>query len=342
MLQLRLVVPPECREAIEAFLVDDPRTTNVVVLPDAARDPRGDAVLCDVAREGASDVLARLRELGLDDRGTVAIAEITASPSERARAAERAAPGNPDDGVVWDVVNDAAHEAVRPSWTYYAFLTLATMIAGIAVVLDSPILVVGAMVVGPEFAVVSAVAVGAALSERRLVLTGMRLLVLGFAFAIAVTAAFGLLAAAVGWVDAAALTRPRPQTGFIWKPDRWSFVVALLAGTAGTLSLTAGRSNALVGVFISVTTVPAAGNLALAVALAVPREMGGAAAQLGVNLAGMVLAGTLTLLAQRALWRRLSRSGLGRQPPAGPTAPGRRPRAGQPAAAPARPRPPRP
>ena len=57
-----------------------------------------------------------------------------------------------------------------------------------------------------------------------------------------------------------------PLTGFIWQPDRWSFVVALLAGVAGTLSLTAGRSNALVGVFISVTTVPAAGNLALALA----------------------------------------------------------------------------
>ncbi len=320
MLQLRLVVPAECRGPIEAFLVDDPRATNVVVLPDAARDPRGDAVFCDVAREGASDVLARLRELGLDDHCTVAIAEIAASPSQRAREAERAAPGNPDDGVVWDIVGDLANDAVRPSWTYYAFLTLATMIAGIAVVLDSPILVVGAMVVGPEFAVVSAVAVGAALGKRRLAVAGVRLLLLGFAFAIAVTTAFALLAAAAGWVDAATLTRPRPQTGFIWTPDRWSFVVALVAGTAGTLSLTAGRSNVLVGVFISVTTVPAAGNLALAIALGVPHEMGGAAAQLGVNLAGMVLAGTLTLLAQRALWRRLGRRRVSRRSGA-PTAP---------------------
>ena len=45
-------------------------------------------------------------------------------------------------------------------------------------------------------------------------------------------------------------------------------VVALLAGAAGVLSVTAGRTNVLVGVFISVTTVPAAGNLAVALALA--------------------------------------------------------------------------
>ena len=83
--------------------------------------------------------------------------------------------------------------------------------------------------------------------------------------------------------------------------------MALLAGTAGTLSLTAGRSNALVGVFISVTTVPAAGNLALAVALWVPAEMGGAATQLAVNLFGMLLAGVITLVVQRTVWHRVAR-----------------------------------
>ena len=61
------------------------------------------------------------------------------------------------------------------------------------------------------------------------------------------------------------------------------------------LSLTAGRSNALVGVFISVTTVPAAGNLALALALWLPGEMAGSALQLGVNLVGMTIAGAVVL-----------------------------------------------
>lgn len=307
MLHLRLVVPVTCRVAVESFLVGDPRVTNVAVLPGAALDPPGDLVLCDVAREGASDVLGVLRGLGLDDGGTAAILDIAASPSAHARAAELAAPGSPDDAVVWDVVTDNAYAQTRSSWTYYAFLTLATLIAAVAVVVDSPILVVGAMVVGPEFALVSAVALGLALRTGRLVLDALRLLGQGFAFAIAVTAALALVAALAGWVDADTLTRPRPLTGFIWKPDRWSFVVALLAGVAGTLSLTAGRTNALVGVFISVTTVPAAGNLALAVALRVPGEIGGAATQLVINLVGMVLAGWLTLLAQRHYWRHQSR-----------------------------------
>ena len=214
------------------------------------------------------------------------------------------------------MVTDQAAADARPSWSYYAFLTLATMIAGVAVVLDSSVLVVGAMVVGPEFGAVAAVATGLALRRWRLVTGGLRLLVVGFALAIAITAAFALAARAAGWIDAGSLTAERPLTGFIWRPDRWSFVVALLAGTAGTLSLTAGRSNALVGVFISVTTVPAAGNLALALALWVPSEMGGAATQLAVNLCGMLLAGVATLLVQRTVWHHVGRRGSPRRAPA--------------------------
>ena len=80
-------------------------------------------------------------------------------------------------------------------------------------------------------------------------------------------------------------------------------MVAVLAGCGGVLSQTAGRSNALVGVVISVTTVPAAGDLALSLALWAPHQIGGSAAQLGINLAGMTAAGVVTLVLQRSIWR---------------------------------------
>ena len=311
MLHLRLVVPTPCSDAVVDYLTDDERVTNLVVLPGAARHPVGDAVLCDVAREGASDVLGRLRALGLGDDGGIAIEDVDATPSANARAAERAAPGSPDDGVVWEIVTERAYDDARASWSYYTFLTLATMIAAIAVVLDSPILVVGAMVVGPEFGAVAAIAVAVVLHERALVGRAARLLVLGFAVAIALTAVAALGLRLAGWIEPSSITAPRPLTGFIWKPDRWSFVVALLAGCAGVLSQTAGRSNALVGVFISVTTVPAAGNLALALALWVPHEMAGAAAQLAVNISGMLVAGVATLLVQRLVWQRVPQARTG-------------------------------
>ena len=112
-------------------------------------------------------------------------------------------------------------------------------------------------------------------------------------------AALALLARWTGLITAEMVTRPRPLTGFIWHPDRWSFIVALVAGAAGVLAMTTSKSAAMVGVFISVTTVPAAGNLALSLALWAPEEVRGSASQLLVNIAGMLVAGVLTVWLQR-------------------------------------------
>ena len=306
MFHVRLVLPPRLTPAVRNHLSDLPTVTNLLVLPDAAVVPPGDAVLFDVAREAVSPVLHGLRTLGVDPRSvdtSVAIEEVQAMPGLRAELAERAAPGAPEDAIVWEIVLGRAEEDTRSSWSYHAFLCLATTIAAVAVITDSPVLVVGAMVVGPEFGPVSALAVALVLRRWRLAARAVRLLVLGFALAITVTALLALAARGLGWISPADLSRPRPLTEYIWRPDRWSFVVALLAGAAGVLSVTAGRSNVLVGVFISVTTVPAAGNLGVALALADAGEVAGSALQLGVNLVGMTLAGYAVLSVQRLLTR---------------------------------------
>lgn len=302
MLNLRLVVPGPKVEAVVTTLLDDPRVTDVVHLPGAALRPAGDVVLCDVTREAASDVLGWLRREGLFTDGSVVMSDLSATPSVNAREVERAAPGAPDDAIIWDAVVDNAYGEVRGSWSFYAFLALAVTIAAVAVITDSSILVVGAMVVGPEFAAVAALAVGLVARRSHLMLQSTRLLVQGFAVAITITFVLSLLARAAGVVDVGDVTGPRPLTGFIWRPDLWSAVVAVLAGCAGVLSQIGGRTNALVGVFISVTTVPAAGDFALSLAMGATDQLAGSAAQLGINLAGMVLAGVVTIVIHRSLW----------------------------------------
>ncbi|HYY11610.1 MAG TPA: DUF389 domain-containing protein [Kineosporiaceae bacterium] len=306
MFHVRLVVPARLTGPVRQHLVDLPTVTSLVVLPGAGVSPPGDVVFFDVAREAVSAVLQGLAGLGVDparDDVAVALEEVQAAPGHRARLAEQAAPGAPDDAIVWEIVVGRAADDVRSSWSFYAFLCLATTIAAVAVVTDSAVLVVGAMVVGPEFGPVAALAVSLVLHRWRLAARALRLLALGFAAAVALTAVLALLARAGHWLTPADLAHPRPMTRYIWQPDRWSFVVALLAGAAGVLSVTAGRSNVLVGVFISVTTVPAAGNLALALALWVPGEMAGSALQLAVNLVGMTAAGSAVLAVQRIATR---------------------------------------
>ena len=105
--------------------------------------------------------------------------------------------------------------------------------------------------------------------------------------------------ARIDTVKPAMLDRQAPLTAFISRPDGFSLLVAALAGAAGILSLTSAKSGALIGVLISVTTVPAAGNAAVALALGHTWIAGGAALQLLINLLGIVTAGVLVLLLQR-------------------------------------------
>jgi len=185
-------------------------------------------------------------------------------------------------------------------------MSLATLIAAIAIVLESQVLLIGAMVLGPEFGAVAAL--GVALVRRRYALFthALRTLFIGFGVAIAFATALVFAARALGWISITDVTGPRPATAFIYSPDRWSLIVAIVAGAAGVLSLTSARSAGLAGVFISVTTVAAAGNIALGIAFGTGDEIWSSALQLLINISGMALAGWATLGFQKVVWSRVS------------------------------------
>ncbi|MEV7080540.1 DUF389 domain-containing protein [Streptomyces sp. NPDC093516] len=304
MLHLRLITPPEKTGDVVRLIEATVGTTHLVVLPGAAREPDGDVVMCDVAREAGDELLGRLRELDLEDCGSIAVENIDLSLSKRADRAEADAPGEGADAVLWEHLTDATHEESTLSVTYLAFLTLATMIAACGVVLDNAILIVGAMAVGPEFGPLAGICTAVVQRAPRLALRSLTALLVGFAVAMAVTVGFSHFMDAVDLFSEGKLESDRPNTGFIYAPDWFSFVVAVLAGAAGMLSLTSAKSGALVGVAISVTTVPAAANAAVALSYRDMRQTWGSTEQLLLNLLGIILAGTLTLLTQKWLWRR--------------------------------------
>ncbi|MET8567323.1 DUF389 domain-containing protein [Streptomyces sp. NPDC004783] len=305
MLHLRLITPADRTDEVVHLIGRTVGTAHLVVLPGAARDPEGDVVLCDVAREAADELIGRLRALDLDDCGAITAENIDLSLSRRADRAEEDALGEPADAVLWEQLREATQEESTLSVTYVAFITLATMIAACGVVLDNAVLIVGAMAVGPEFGPLAGICTALVQRAGRPALRSVTALLVGFAVAMAVTAGFSLVMAAFGLFSEAKLEGDRPNTGFVYAPDAFSFVVAVLAGVAGVLSLTSAKSGALVGVAISVTTVPAAANAAVALSFGDTRQTVGSSEQLLLNLSGIVLAGTLTLLVQKALWATL-------------------------------------
>ncbi|WP_053846767.1 DUF389 domain-containing protein [Streptomyces sp. NRRL B-24085] len=304
MLHLRLITPSDQTADVVRLIEGTVGTTHLVVLPGAARNPEGDVVLCDVAREAGDELLSELQELGLDASGSIAVENIDLSLSKRADKAEAEAPGEGADAVLWEHLTDATHEESTLSATYLAFITLATMIAACGVVLDNAVLIVGAMAVGPEFGPLAGISTSIVQRAPRLALRSLIALLAGFAVAMAVTVGFSLFMDALNLFSEGKLEGDRPQTGFVYAPDAFSFIVAVLAGAAGTLSLTSAKSGALVGVAISVTTVPAAANAAVALSYGDTKQTWGSTEQLLLNLLGIVLAGTVTLLLQKWAWRK--------------------------------------
>ncbi|MFE3696431.1 DUF389 domain-containing protein [Nocardia tengchongensis] len=280
--------------------------TGLVLIRGASIRPPGDLITAQLAREAANDIVQRLRELRVHQEGSIEIDQVGTWLSRSGFDAEVRTPGSSADSVVWAQVAQRAYEESELNWTYLSFLTLSILIASIAIVTDSQILTVGAMVLGPEFGPIAAL--GVALVRRRFVLLrlALRTLVFGFVAAIGLTIVLALIARALGWITEAQVTGPRPATAFIYTPDKWSFIVAVVAGAAGVLSITSAKSLGLAGVFISVTTVPAAGNIALGVAIADGTTVWGSLAQLLVNIVGMAIAGWLTLWLQQVLWTRVS------------------------------------
>lgn len=316
LVHLRLTVPEDLSDDVTQLLTASSGVTNLVVLPGVCRDPHGDLIECDTARESAGELVDDLDGLGVADRGGIVISRPSGTPFRRAEELEAAVPGDPDDAVIWDEVLDSAESASRPTISYHLFLVMATVLAAVAVITDSSVLVVGAMVVSPDFAPIAALCTGVVFARPHLVWHSARLLVMSFIFAIAAVTVLALIGRAGHLLSVDDITRARPQTGFIWHPDRWSFVVALVAGAVGVFAMSTDKATAMVGVFISVTTVPAAGNLALGIATWERSEVTGSVTQLGVNLAGMVLAGVVALGIQRLLWKHLARRRDGLPTPA--------------------------
>ncbi|MGW1676367.1 DUF389 domain-containing protein [Saccharopolyspora sp. NPDC002376] len=302
MLHLRVICPAERTERVLAEVRSHPGAAHVVLVRGGALEPVGDLIEVDLAREAADEVLAAIRASELAQVGAVTITDVGTTLSERAERAEESAPGDGDDAVVWDELIARTGEECRLTGTFLAFLSIACVLAAVGVVTDSSVTIVGAMVVGPEFGPLAAIAVGLVSRRWLLVRRAALALAVGFPVAMLITAAAAFGGEWIGLINRVALPA-ESEVSFIYQVGWSSLVVSLLAGAAGMLSLTSAKSAVLVGVFISVTTVPAAGYAVVAATLGDWAQCASSIAQLAVNLVGIVVAASAVLLLRARLAR---------------------------------------
>jgi uncharacterized hydrophobic protein (TIGR00271 family) len=300
---LRIVAPRDLIERIVAVLAAEPGVSNLVVLPGSGRRPDGDAVLCDLRSSAANAVLGRLRALGDDRAGPIAVEVVDAVIGERPEPAAKFGIVQRDVAPVWDVVEARIRAGAVYAPSFFVLLAIAALIGAVGILVNSDILIVGAMVVGPEYNAIIGVALGIEQGDADPVIRGLSALVAGFLAAIILTLAFGAVIRGSGETPEAFARGVRPVADLISSPDLFSVVVAVLAGIVGVVSLTEARAAALIGVFISVTTIPAAASIGLSIAYTDGSRALGSTYQLLLNVVVLILVGALGMRVQRALWR---------------------------------------
>ncbi|MFD3973735.1 DUF389 domain-containing protein [Streptomyces cyaneofuscatus] len=305
MIHIRAVSPSDLTDEAVALLADDPCVLNLIVRRDAARNPDGDSIACDVLTGAANDVLHRLRTLRIDQRGSLVVEPVDMAFASAAAEGGRRALGPLRGAPVWEQVEARIRAEGRYRPSFYLYLVIAGMIGSVGIVTNSQILIVAAMVVGPEYGAIVAVALGIDQRHGAMVRRGLFALGTGFLLTIVVTFLFGLLIRGFGLESDAFDRGLRPVSNLINTPNFFSIAVATLAGIVGIVSLTEARTSALLGVFISVTTIPAAADIAVSTAFTSWRDAWGSLVQLVVNIVVLIVVGAAALRVQRAVWRRV-------------------------------------
>ncbi len=275
-----------------AELLDDVDGVSRVRLLDATRS--GCSIVVAAVRPRVADaLLGELRRQGVPDT------DITLS---RIELVARAAHDRAEATFVWEDVLGMAWLNARPLARYLAFMFVAGVVACYGVIERNVILIVGAMAISPDLLPITAVAVG--LVGRRLRLAGQAMLTLALGLAVASGAA-AIFALAQDWLDLipSGFNIDATVLGSLTTVNDETIAVALAAGIAGMLALET-RASSGVGVAISVTTIPAAAYLGVAVGLGEFGNVGGALAVLGTNVAMLVVGASATLAVQRTLVRR--------------------------------------
>src|SRR5215469_2540237 len=229
MLHVRVVSPPDLTGSLADRLAAAPGVWNVVVRAGDARRPDGDAVQFDVRDAAANPVFRALRELGLDRDRVICVERVDARIAGQALRTEGHGALRQETAPVWEMVEAVIHQGEAYAPSFYVLLAIAGLIGAVGILTNSQILIVGAMVVGPEYNAIMGVALGISRRARAEVRDGLVALWWGFLAAIAVTLLFGLAVRASGKTPVPFLKGMRPVADLINTPNIFSVIVAVLA-----------------------------------------------------------------------------------------------------------------
>ncbi|MFC6796915.1 MULTISPECIES: TIGR00341 family protein [unclassified Haladaptatus] len=293
---VQVTIPAGKREAILDTL-DDEGIDYVLTDETSGREFTG-VVSFPLPTNAVEHVLGRLREVGVEDEAYTVVIDAETVISRRFEALQEKydESDQSDERIAREELVTTATNLAPSMVTYLTMTVVSGVIATAGLLLDSPAVVVGSMVIAPLIGPAMAASVGTVIDDRDLFLRGVKLQLIGFAAAIAAAALFSWLVKTIHLIPPGIDPTEIGQVRERLSPDFLSLMVALGAGVAGAFSLSAGVSASLVGVMIAVALVPPAAAVGIGIAWGLPMVV------LGSGVLALVNALSINLAAITTLW----------------------------------------
>jgi len=294
MLRLRSSVAHHRAEEFGALLRGHEGVRRVVQQADEGRDARAYVFVADVEPNCADMLVEQIAALEIPADDYVLTKMEVVAPQHRHHFGEGGT-----DGFAWVEILGQARANSRPLARYLALINVAAVIAALGVITSSSILIVGAMAVSPDLLPICATCVGLVRGDREIARRAFVTLTVGLGLVVITAAVLSLLLDVFGFLPAG-FNVEQSSLSTLAKTDYSTVLIALAAVVAGMLSFET-RASTAVGVAISVTTIPASAYLGVALGAGGIEHAMGALVVLAINVALLIVGGTLTLLAQRIL-----------------------------------------
>ncbi len=180
-------------------------------------------------------------------------------------------------------------EVAKISKTYLILVILAAIVASIGLIKSDVAVIIGSMVIAPLFSPNMALALATTLADSRLAKKAVLTSLAGYATALLIGIIFGM----VMKVDLSS-----PEIASRVDISLMYVLLALSAGIAGSLSITKGVAQALVGVMVAVALLPPIVTAGLLIGSMYLRDAVSAFLLFSINVVCINLAGVITFITQ--------------------------------------------
>ncbi|MDJ1432096.1 TIGR00341 family protein [Halostagnicola sp. A-GB9-2] len=292
---VQLTVPTGQRQTILETL-DDQGIDYVVNEETSDRDYTA-VVYFPLPSAAVEPVLDSLQDQGFDDEAYTVVVDAETVISRRFESLrEKYENGDVESDRISRQELQAEAESLTPTFGVYATMTIVSAVVATAgLLLDSPAVVVGSMVIAPLIGPALGAGVGSVLDEEDLFLKSIKYQLVGVLLAIGAAAVFAWTVRVTNIVPPGLDISAVDEISERLAPDLLSLAVALGAGVAGIVSISTGISVALVGVMIAAALIPPAAAAGIAIAWGQPSAAIGSTVLVFVNVLSVNLAGLVTL-----------------------------------------------